>query len=240
MVTATKVRFKGASGSEKALMSMMTPSTPVFFLLLALGSMVSIGCKPASSPASSREGELEKARKEATPSSPRQRVPREKLLLQLAFMLTPGKNAKQGPVSKAGCQLHILRGAGGAFQVAVDVGDLRRRTVYPPQKDFQRLPTYFPFGLKGSLEVEFHTSLNAPPPTAIPLRPREGTLVEFPSPHPKRWAFTCVLRQKDGPGVAIDGMFYGEKPGIFGNRGLTAETAKPAAIRKFLQTRVAR
>lgn len=238
MVTAPGVPFKGARGGEKALMSIKISTIATPFLAMVFVPPALVGCKPAS-PSRQERG---KAQKEQQIPAPRRAVPREELLLQLVFTL--GKQKKTGeqrPVSNAGCQLHLLRDSKGALQVAADIGDLRRRTVYPQKKGFQRLPTYFPFGLdKGPLMIELHTSINDSSMTRIPLRPRQGKLIELPIRRPERWAFSCVIRQKDGPGVAIEGMFYGDKPRVFGNRGLSPQTALPAAMQQFMKERVAR
>lgn len=231
MVTGRATPFKGASPNEKAPMSIKisTIATPLLTVVFTVGA--SAGCSVDTKPKASAR----KAQKETKVGEGPDRILREQLLLQLIF-----DRKKGAAVRQAACQLHLLRDGQGKLRVSADIGDLRRRTVYPQQKEFQRLPTFFPAGLeKDPLWVEVHTSVNGVMPSAIPLRPKQGKLVEWPAKLPSRWAFCCVLRQKDGRGVAIDGMFYGDKATVLGNRALDAKSSTPAAIRKFLAARVA-
>ncbi|PIE17399.1 MAG: hypothetical protein CSA65_09055 [Proteobacteria bacterium] len=172
----------------------------------------------------------------ATPQDPSAR--RSTALLQLVFSLSKAPRDEAKRRRWVGCQLHLLRSTKVPLQVAVDLGDARRRTFYPRTNHYRRQPAIFPYaGNAVGLRLELHTTLpgEAALHRASGRWGRRGEAFHLPVGPPRGFAFSCVLRTGDGGGSAIDGYFVGEKPRLLGSRAVSAEQLKPAAMQAYLR-----
>ena len=163
---------------------------------------------------------------------------RSKSLLQLVFSLTqaPPDKAKRPPW--IGCQLHLLSSKKIPLQVAVDLGNARRRIFYPRQEGYERHPMIFPYtGDPTKLHIEFHTTL--PGPASLHRAPgtwHRPTHAFFLPPSPKDgFAFSCVLRNNKGGGTAIDGYFKDGTPRLNGTRHVNTKGLTPKAMQTYLR-----
>jgi hypothetical protein len=211
---------------------------PVLFTLIATAMVILL----ATAGCTRRERHAAAKQRSASPSDKPAKKPgaqRSAALLQLVYSIAKAPRDPAGRPRWIGCQLHLLRSDSVPLQVAVDLGDARRRTFYPRTDRYRRRPAIFPYaGKPDGLQLELHTTL----PGAASLHRAEGRwgkrgrAFHLPVGPPRGFAFSCVLRRgaKQG-GMAIDGYFVDTKPRIGGSRAVSAEQLKPAAMQAYLR-----
>lgn len=238
MVTGRSPHCKA---SALSLSMIQRPASPLLFTGIAIAfalAPLTSGCsRDASRETGKRRGASGRTTtKRAAPKAPG--AQRSTALLQLVFSLTKAPRDDAGRPRWLGCQLHLLRSTKVPLQVAVDLGDARRRTFYPRTDRYRRRPAIFPYAGKAEgLQLELHTTL--PGEAALHQAPgrwdARGRAFHLPVGPPRGFAFSCVLRAGDGGGAAIDGYFVGNKPRLGGSRAVSAEQLKPAAMQAYLK-----